>query len=134
MPWAPFIGALFPQSNPHRVNSLFKPSLYLYFALFFVSSAGLPLMQAHANLDDSANLRILSAQSKALTINADYFAEILRSVEAPTTKADLAEELQGKTDCGSVAIGNQYTETSFSNEVTIIIVGDITNVGNVCTQ
>ena len=72
-------------------------------------------MQAHANLDDSANLRILSAQSKALTINADYFAEILRSVGAPTTKADLAEELQGKTDCGSVAIVNHYTETSFSN-------------------
>ena len=34
----------------------------------------------------------------------------------------------------SVTIGNQYTETSFSNEITIIIVGDITNVGNYCNQ
>ena len=101
-----------------------------------VSALGLlvPAQRAHAVLDDSANLRILSAYSKALMINADYFNELIREVGGLNSKEDLAEELQGKTDCGSVAIGNQYTETSFSNEITIIIVGDITNVGNYCTQ
>ena len=93
-----------------------------------------PAQRAHAVLDDSANLRILSAHSKALTINADYFNDLIREAGGFNSKEDLAEELQGKTDCGSVAIGNQYTETSFSNEITIIIVGDITNVGNYCTQ
>lgn len=96
--------------------------------------SGVPAQRVHAVLDDSANLRILSARSKALTINADYFNELIREVGGLNSKEDLAEELQGKTDCGSVAIGNQYTETSFSNEITIIIVGDITNVGNYCTQ
>ena len=80
------------------------------------------------------SLRILTARSKALTINADYFNELIKEVGGFNSKEDLAEELQGKTDCGSVAIGNQYTETSFSNEITIIIVGDITNVGNYCNQ
>ena len=85
-------------------------------------------------LDDTANLRILSARSKVLTVNAAYFNERLKEIGAPTTKEDLVKELEGKTDCGSVSIGNQYTESSFANEVTIIIVGDITNVGNVCTS
>ena len=93
-----------------------------------------PTQRVHAVLDDSANLRILTARSKALTINADYFNELIKEVGGFNSKEDLAEELQGKTDCGSVTIGNQYTETSFSNEITIIIVGDITNVGNYCTQ
>ena len=93
-----------------------------------------PTQRVHAVLDDSANLRILTARSKALTINADYFNELIKEVGGFNSKEDLAEELQGKTDCGSVAIGNQYTETSFSNEITIIIVGDITNVGNYCNQ
>ena len=85
-------------------------------------------------LDDTANLRILSARSKVLTVNAAYFNDRLKEIGAPATKEDLVKELEGKTDCGSVSIGNQYTESSFANEVTIIIVGDITNVGNVCTS
>lgn len=108
----------------------------LLIASLLLSTLGLalPAQRAHAVLDDTANLRILTARSKALTINADYFDDLINEVSGFNSKEDLAEELQGKTDCGSVAIGNQYTETSFSNEITIIIVGDITNVGNYCTQ
>jgi|TARA_B110000238_G_C15834123_1_gene314075 hypothetical protein len=88
---------------------------------------------AHAQLDDSANLRILSARSQAMTINADYFNNVIAQAGISPSKEDLADELRGKTDCGSISIGNQYTDTSFANEVTIIIVGDITNVGNSCS-
>ena len=103
-------------------------------SLLFAVGLAAPTQRVHAVLDDSANLRILSAHSKALTINADYFNDLIREAGGFNSKEDLAEELQGKTDCGSVSIGNQYTESTFANEVTIIIVGDITNVGNVCTS
>ena len=96
-------------------------------------AAVLGVSQAHAQLDDSANLRILSARSQAMTINADYFNNLLAQAGFSTSKEDLADELRGKTECGSISIGNQFTETSFANEVTIIIVGDITNVGNSCS-
>jgi len=88
---------------------------------------------AHAQLDDSANLRILSARSQAMTINADFFNNLIAQAGISTSKEDLADELRGKTECGSISIGNQFTESSFANEVTIIIVGDITNVGNSCS-
>ena len=109
-------------------------SLQLCFVLV-VCVFGLNTLVSKADvLDDTANLRILSARSKVLTVNAAYFNDRLKEIGAPATKEDLVKELEGKTDCGSVSIGNQYTESSFANEVTIIIVGDITNVGNVCTS
>lgn len=108
---------------------LLNPSLMA----IIVVAAVLSVNQAHAQLDDSANLRILSARSQAMTINADYFNNLVAQAGVSMSKEDLADELRGKTDCGSISIGNQYTETSFANEVTIIIVGDITNVGNSCS-
>ena len=78
-------------------------SLQMCFALV-VGFFGLNTLVSKADvLDDTANLRILSARSKVLTVNAAYFNDRLKEIGAPTTKEELVKELEGKTDCGSVS-------------------------------
>ena len=81
-------------------------------------------------LDDSANVKILSAQSSTLLINHSYFEDMLQGYGLPLSEDDVREEyLQ---DCGSVSIGNNFASNQIGSDITVIIVGDVLNVGNTC--
>jgi len=81
-------------------------------------------------LDDSANVKILSAQSQTLLINHSYFEDMLQGYGLPLSEDDVREEyLQ---DCGSVSIGNNFASNQIGSDITVIIVGDVLNVGNSC--
>ena len=81
-------------------------------------------------LDDSANVKILSAQSKTLLINHEYFKDMLRGYGLPEGPDDIREEYLNQ--CGSVSIGNNFASNQLGTDITVIIVGDILNVGNTC--
>ena len=105
--------------------------------LIFCLTAELALFAAFAAfpvgaqvLDDSANVKILSAQSQTLLINHSYFEDMLQGYGLPLSEDDVREEyLQ---DCGSVSIGNNFASNQIGSDITVIIVGDVLNVGNSC--
>lgn len=81
-------------------------------------------------LDDASNVKILSAQSQTLLINHSYFEDMLQGYGLPLSEDDVREEyLQ---DCGSVSIGNNFASNQIGSDITVIIVGDVLNVGNTC--
>jgi len=81
-------------------------------------------------LDDSANVKILSAQSKTLLINNQYFDDMLKGYGLPSGPEDIRDEYLNQ--CGSVSIGNNFASNQLGTDITVIIVGDILNVGNSC--
>jgi hypothetical protein len=42
------------------------------------------------------------------------------------------DQYNAKQNCGSIEIANQVESKGVSNDITVIIVGDIFNVGNRC--
>jgi len=104
--------------------ALFLTAKLALFAAFAVSPGGAQV------LDDSANVKILSAQSQTLLINHSYFEDILQGYGLPLREDDVREEyLQ---NCGSVSIGNNFASNQIGGDITVIIVGDVLNVGNSC--
>lgn len=87
---------------------------------------GFPLSIAHAQLlDDKANMKVLRAKSNMLRINP-------RTLEKHTPHNALEASPQNVTACGAVDIGNQYTDSNRTGDISVVIVGDIVNTGNVC--
>ena len=84
-------------------------------------------------LDDKTNLKILTTRAMVLQLNKNYFDDLLKRQGAPTTEAD-AEQYIGRVGCGSVEIGNQYVGSSISHDISVVIVGDVVNVGNRCLR
>ena len=85
-------------------------------------------------LDDKTNLKILNSRSQMLRMNNDYFNDLLRQRGAPTTPEQALELYRGRVGCGSVDIGNQFVDKGLGNEINVIIVGDVINVGNYCAK
>lgn len=87
-----------------------------------------------APLQDDAMVKILAAKSHALRINKFYFQDILSKRAVPFENGQYSEDLLQSGGCGSVAIGNQFGNSSqtLPSEISIVIVGDILNVGNTC--
>jgi hypothetical protein len=85
-------------------------------------------------LDDKANMKILSARSLMLRVNHDYFNDQLRKSGAPTTPEETLDMYRARVGCGSVDIGNQFVDKGIGNEISVIIVGDVINVGNRCAR
>ncbi len=96
--------------------------------------SGFSLMSASTSiaqvLDDSANVKILAAQSKTLLINNQYFDDMLQGYGLPSGPEDIRDEYLNQ--CGSVSIGNNFASNQLGTDITVIIVGDILNVGNSC--
>lgn len=85
-------------------------------------------------LDDKSNMKILSSRSLMLRLNSDYFNDQLRKSGAPTTPDQALDMYRGRVGCGSVDIGNQVVDKGIGNEISVIIVGDVINVGNHCAK
>ena len=98
----------------------------LYLVFSFSSSAQF--------LRDDAMVKILAAKSNALRINKFYFQDILSKRGVPFENGQYSEDFLQSGGCGSVAIGNQFGNSSqtLPSEISIVIVGDILNVGNTC--
>jgi hypothetical protein len=99
------------------------------FAVIFVTGG-----QASAQLlQDSANLKILSARTKLMQSNNRYFMDQIKSRGAPVNPSDAQSLLQSIGGCGNVQIGNSYGSSgSMGADISVIITGDILNVGNRC--
>ncbi|HZX31216.1 MAG TPA: hypothetical protein VFF03_07685 [Rhodocyclaceae bacterium] len=95
--------------------------------------ASLPAAHA-AGLDDGANMKILAARAQMMRLNSDYFNEQIKNAGAPTTKEEALDLYRGRVGCGSVDIGNQVVSSGIGNEISVIILGDVINVGNRCTR
>ncbi|MBS1190137.1 MAG: hypothetical protein H6R10_1929 [Rhodocyclaceae bacterium] len=93
-----------------------------------------PPAASAAALDDNANMRILAARSRIMRLNNDYFMEQLKQKGAPTNEEEALEMYRGRVGCGSVDIGNQVVSSGIGNEISVIILGDVINVGNRCTR
>ena len=92
-------------------------------------------VSGHAQLlDDKTNMKVLSTRSQMLRMNSDYFNEQLRQRGAPTTSEQALELYRGRVGFGSVDIGNQFVDKGLGNEINVIIVGDVINVGNYCAK
>lgn len=115
--------------NPASSRSRIARNL-VFFAVAVLVGALHPVVKAQV-LDDSANVKILSAQSKTLLINDQYFEEMLRGFGLPEGPDDIREEYSNQ--CGSVSIGNNFASNQLGTDITVIIVGDILNVGNTCS-
>ena len=88
---------------------------------------GLLVTDANAqHLDDMANLKILKAKSRLLHENKKAISKKVGN------NAGVGSDLVGEVDCGSVAIGNQAAPTGLSQDISIIITGDIINTDNRC--
>ena len=98
-------------------------------AAIFVSAG-----QASAQLlQDSANLKILSARTKLMLSNNSYFMDQIKSRGGPVSPADAQSLLQLNSGCGNVQIGNSYGASgSMGADISVVITGDILNVGNRC--
>ena len=109
-----------------------RPPVFLLLGLLFwlISSAALEV--SAQILDDTANAKLLSVHSKTLLVNDQYFEDLLRGYGLPSGADDIQEEYLSSAQCGSVNIGNNYATNQISGEITVIIVGDILNVGNTC--
>lgn len=83
-------------------------------------------------LDDTANAKLLSVHSKTLLINNQYFDDLLRGYGLPSGADEVQQEYLSSAQCGSVNIGNNFASNQIGGEITVIIVGDILNVGNTC--
>ena len=108
-----------------------KKILCLAAGLFFSNLSG-PL--SAQILDDAANVKILAAQSKVLRINSYYFEDILNQRSIPFENGQISDDFLDSIGCGSISIGNQFADSSapFSSEISVVIVGDVLNVGNTC--
>lgn len=84
-------------------------------------------------LDDKANLKVLTVRAQMLRINTAYFEDLIKSRGAPSKAEDLDQYI-GRVGCGSVEIGNQKVSSGIGNEVSVVIVGDVLNVGNYCAR
>ena len=109
-----------------------RPPVFLLLGLLFwlISSAALEV--SAQILDDTANAKLLSVHSKTLLVNDQYFEDLLRGYGLPSGADEIQEEYLSSAQCGSVNIGNNYATNQISGEITVIIVGDILNVGNTC--
>lgn len=105
------------------------PQKLLFFSMVVLLGSLHPVVKAQV-LDDSANVKILSAQSQTLLINHEYFEDMLRGFGLPEGPDDIREEYSNQ--CGSVSIGNNFASNQLGTDITVIIVGDILNVGNSC--
>ncbi len=113
-----------------QATKLRPPAFFLSGLLLWLSLAAL---EAPAQvLDDAANAKLLSAHSKTLLINDHYFEDLLRGYGLPSGADEIQQEYLNSAQCGSVNIGNNYASNQISGEITVIIVGDILNVGNTC--
>ncbi len=90
--------------------------------------------QASAQLlQDSANLKILSARTKLMLSNNSYFMDQIKSRGGPVNPSDAQSLLQSNGGCGNVQIGNSYGASgSMGADISVVITGDILNVGNRC--
>lgn len=84
-------------------------------------------------LDDKANLKVLMVRAQMLRTNTGYFNDLIKSRNVPTREDELDQYI-GRVGCGSVEIGNQYVSDGLGNEVSVVIVGDVLNVGNYCAR
>lgn len=84
-------------------------------------------------LDDKANLKVLNVRAQMLRTNTAYFNDLIKSRNVPTKEEDLDQYI-GRVGCGSVEIGNQYVSEGIGNEISVVIVGDVLNVGNYCAR
>ena len=109
-----------------------RPPVFLLLGLLFwlISSAALEV--SAQILDDTANAKLLSVHSKTLLVNDQYFEDLLRGYGLPSGADEIQQEYRNSAQCGSVNIGNNYSSNQISGEITVIIVGDILNVGNSC--
>lgn len=88
-----------------------------------------------AGLDDKANLKILNARAQMLLMNSSYFDDKLKQSGAPTTPEQAMDMYRGRVGCGSVDIGNQFVDSKgIGNQISVVIVGDVINVGNTCAH
>lgn len=85
-------------------------------------------------LDDKTNMKVLGSRSQMLRMNSDYFNDQLKQRGAPTTSEQALELYRGRVGCGSVDIGNQFVDKGLGNEINVIIIGDVINVGNYCAK
>lgn len=93
-----------------------------------------PGVQA-VGLDDRANLKILNARSQMLLMNSSYFDDKLKQSGAPTTPEQAMDMYRGRVGCGSVDIGNQFVDSKgMGSQISVVIVGDVINVGNSCMR
>ncbi|NBT29766.1 MAG: hypothetical protein EBT18_09845 [Gammaproteobacteria bacterium] len=115
--------------NPASSRSRIAQNL-LFFGVAALVGSLHPVVKAQV-LDDSANVKILSAQSQTLLINHQYFEDMLRGFGLPEGPDDIREEYSSQ--CGSVSIGNNFASNQLGTDITVIIVGDILNVGNTCS-
>ena len=67
---------------------------------------------------------------KTLLINNQYFDDMLKGYGLPSGPEDIRDEYLNQ--CGSVSIGNNFASNQLGTDITVIIVGDILNVGNSC--
>lgn len=100
-------------------------------ALVIVVAAAIPVQAQF--LDDKANLKVLAVRAQMLRTNTAYFNDLIKSRGAPT-KAEELDQYIGRVGCGSVEIGNQQVSNGIGNEVSVVIVGDVLNVGNYCAR
>lgn len=107
------------------------PVFFLLGLLFWLISSAAVEVWAQI-LDDTANAKLLSVHSKTLLVNDHYFEDLLRGYGLPSSADEIQEEYLTSAQCGSVNIGNNYATNQISGEITVIIVGDILNVGNTC--
>lgn len=99
--------------------------------LFFLGLGAVSLPAGAQLLDDKINLKVLTNRAMLLQLNKNYFDDLLKQQGAPTSPSD-AEQYIGRVGCGSVEIGNQYVDTSIAHDISVVIVGDVINVGNRC--
>jgi hypothetical protein len=112
----------------HIFSPRLSSTLVAMLAIGVMSSSA---VQAQA-LPDNANMKILAARSFALLMNKDHFNNILKSAGAPLSPEEVMDQYNAKQNCGSIEIANQVESKGVSNDITVIIVGDIFNVGNRC--
>ena len=79
-----------------------------------------------------ASIISTDGNTKYDVINDQYFEDLLRGYGLPSGADEIQEEYLSSAQCGSVNIGNNYATNQISGEITVIIVGDILNVGNTC--
>lgn len=104
-----------------RTLSRFLPLIVL--ALTSVSIVSVASAQ---QLNDLANLKILKAKARLLQENKKAITDKVGN------RAGIGDDLVGEVDCGSIAIGNQAAPTGLSQDISIIITGDIINTDNRC--
>lgn len=103
-------------------------SLKIVFVAALLLATVCPAALLAQGLDDLANLKILKARARLLHQNKAALEEKIDD------EAGFGSDLGGKIECGSIEIGNQAAGTGFSNDISIIITGDIINTDNHCVN